>query len=904
MRFVYLAVAVFALDDRSSRQTKVFLLPEKARHHLQPLLDAFNGMGVQEMHGPDALTWKAAKKTQEFDLVWSYEYSQFQHLGPLERRHRINHLPGSYVLVSKGHVYETLLELQGIHGKYDFNFIPKQFRLPQDVDEFSAAFRERKNRAQETKADDDPDYNKRWLLKQQSHRGVQFFSGLDQLGDHMHSNDMIAQCIEPLLISGHKFDIGLYVAVTSIDPLRIYIYHNALLRMCKLKYPKHLDNTADLESYVVDDYLPPWEMPDLQEFYTEIPSEEIEGTSHFKVLKQYLESVGIDPEKFQSEIYGDVVKIIAGNREHFMDSEQAVRRQTKQPHEQLGNFFEMYRFDFMVEDTGKPWLMEVNQSPNLAPKYFNSGTDFTMKSSLIHDLLHMVSITAPGELSVYLPQLNAAECNDRCSDVKQVWEMPCWRCPGWFTENEGNTLLEGATEYARRGKYNLVYPTVDKQYSRFVSGGLTAHDEAFERYLASFEVYPAADRKLSHHEPLLCGNREHCSRHGDCVNGACVCDIGYEGKTCYIPTGKKREKVDKPKPAFKVDDTNLQPANLRQVDGQEKVQPQIAAYFMLGASILLVAVYLHSRAAKVFLLPETFRHHLSPLLRAFRELGIQEYYGEDAMSWKAAKKTQDFDLVWSWEYSKHQQLGLLERRHKVNHLPGSYVLVSKSHIYETQLQLQSIHGEEDFNFIPKQYLLPKEAEEFKVAFEERKNQVQAVKCDDPDYNRRWLLKQQSHRGVQFFSGLDEIDAHMNSNDMIAQCIEPLLISGHKFDIGLYVAIMSIDPLRIYIYHNSVVRICKLQYPNHLDDTADLESYVVDDFIPPWAMPDLQEFYPEIPNEQKQDISNFQVIKKYLAKVGIDPEKFQREIYGAVVKIIAGNREHFVNSEKTLRHQTK
>ncbi|OQR95354.1 hypothetical protein THRCLA_07947 [Thraustotheca clavata] len=201
----------------------------------------------------------------------------------------------------------------------------------------------------------------------------------------------------------------------------------------------------------------------------------------------------------------------------------------------------MYRFDFVVEDNGKPWLMEVNQSPNLLGKHFKVGCDHMMKYNTIHDLLYMLGVTAPGEPSVTVPQLSEEECIEKCSNLEEVWDVACWRCPGWFTENEANTLLEGATEYARRTKFSLVYPTVDDGYSKFVSGGLTAHDKAFQRFVKSIQEKPEA---ISYFQPELCTNRRQCNWHGDCVNGGCTCDSGYDGNNCSIYTGNKRHMQD------------------------------------------------------------------------------------------------------------------------------------------------------------------------------------------------------------------------------------------------------------------------------------------------------------------------------------------------------------------------
>ena len=86
-----------------------------------------------------------------------------------------------------------------------------------------------------------------WIMKPKASsqgKGIQVISSFDEVPRGTGASCIVQQYIHnPLLIDGYKWDLRIYVAVTSINPLRIYVYEEGLARFASEKY-----DTSDLKN--------------------------------------------------------------------------------------------------------------------------------------------------------------------------------------------------------------------------------------------------------------------------------------------------------------------------------------------------------------------------------------------------------------------------------------------------------------------------------------------------------------------------------------------------------------------------------------------------------------------------------------------------------------------------------
>lgn len=178
----------------------------------------------------------------KYDLLWAHDYPfETIDVTALEPHPRVNFIPGSNSITDKSQL-----------AKIDNEFIPRTFVLPNNRYMFLENARQRAGK----------------LYVQRKGRSLVLRS--PERIDLKDDTDVTLQeyIDNPLLVDGYKFDLSVYAIVTSIDPLRIYMYKgDALFRFAPVKY--HPFNMNNRDKYFISDnnYLSVWQIPALATYY-------------------------------------------------------------------------------------------------------------------------------------------------------------------------------------------------------------------------------------------------------------------------------------------------------------------------------------------------------------------------------------------------------------------------------------------------------------------------------------------------------------------------------------------------------------------------------------------------------------------------------------------------------------
>ncbi|XP_042193802.1 tubulin polyglutamylase TTLL5 [Callorhinchus milii] len=337
--------------------------------------------------------------SNDFNLMWTGTHLKPQHLRTLLDFQKVNHFPRSYELTRKDRLYKNIQRMQQLHGFKNFSIVPQTFVLPTEFQELYNA----------NMKDKGP-----WIVKPVASsrgRGVYLVSNPVQI--ITDESILVSRYIRsPLLIDGFKFDMRLYVLVTSYEPLVVYLYEEGLTRFATVKYDHGMKNIRNQFMHLTN-----YSINKKSLDYVSCDDPEVEDYGNkwsMSAMLRYLKQEGRDTMALMAQIEDLVIKTIIA-------AELPIATACKMfvPHRR--NCFELYGFDVLVDSSMKPWLLEVNLSPSLA---CDAPLDLKIKASMLSDMFTLVGFVCHNPMARHVKSMKTSFNFPTRSQAHRVPQRP------------------------------------------------------------------------------------------------------------------------------------------------------------------------------------------------------------------------------------------------------------------------------------------------------------------------------------------------------------------------------------------------------------------------------------------------------------------------------------------------
>lgn len=368
----------------------------------------------------------------DFDIIWHNTGLKISQIKKLKSYQKYNHFPGMYQLARKTNLGRNLMKMCKLHPE-EYGFFPKTWILPNDYNEFLKHYKAHENKTYIVK----PDMNSQG-------RGIYLTKNKDDINSKSWA--VIQEYVdEPFLVDNLKFDIRLYVLILSVDPLRIYIYDEGLVRFATVEYQKPTDDNMENTYIHLTNYA-------INKHNENFVCSEDNPRGHKRSLKLFWEQLkesGIETGVIKEEINDVVVKTLVS-----VQPQLAHQYRSWFTEEVDGSqWFELLGFDIMLDENLDPILIEVNHAPSFAT---DAKLDLDLKRNLIHDTFKLLNMSLKRK-NKYKKEQNKVAQNRIFTGRKEIQSVDDKE-----RLHKLNNIAKHKFETANTGGFYLVYPVVDE----------------------------------------------------------------------------------------------------------------------------------------------------------------------------------------------------------------------------------------------------------------------------------------------------------------------------------------------------------------------------------------------------------------------------------------------------------
>ena len=346
---------------------------------------------------------------------------------------KINRFYNYNEYVSKSLLY---INYKPFHDKFpdDYNFMLETYSYPKEKQEIIEKFSK-----YNLKTDNDV-----WMIKPTMGSLGLKISILTNYSDIKLKNYLITKYLyNPHLIKGYKYDLRFHGLVSTIKPLKLYLYNEGLVRLASEKYNFSVSDPHNKYSFLTNLFI---NKKNQKKFIYPKNMKNMEDSNlwNLDTFQKYCARNNINYEKLYSEVGDIFIKMMITVREKIIDNIEKTNLQ-------YSNFYHLIGFDIILDENLKPYLLETNRrcgfrNDNDAEKYYTYN--------IIADTLNIIGLRPK--------DLNFVSENKNKEDL--------------IKENVEESLCELDRP---RGGYKLIFPLKDNvdKYKKFFGENISEEDQ-------------------------------------------------------------------------------------------------------------------------------------------------------------------------------------------------------------------------------------------------------------------------------------------------------------------------------------------------------------------------------------------------------------------------------------------
>jgi hypothetical protein len=296
---------------------------------------------------------------QTWNILWTYSFPTID-FNNLFVWQRVNHFINNKTLSRKDLLKKAISKIATRSKKLKsyYHIMPLTFILSREYIEFVDEFK----RCNKDKKDN------KWIVKpigKSRGNGIFLANDISEV-PNIDSHLVQKYITNPLLLDGYKFDMRIYVLVTSFNPLEAFIYKDGFARMSNYLFSLageereiHLTNAAIQNKIALN-----------SNEHTKV----FGGSKiSLEMLKNKLSKMNIEFNSIWEQIKDIVLKSLIACEIDIPNSPSS---------------FELLGYDIIIDTNSKCWLLEINTSPSLER---NCVLDDHIKLQLLDNIVDIIN---------------------------------------------------------------------------------------------------------------------------------------------------------------------------------------------------------------------------------------------------------------------------------------------------------------------------------------------------------------------------------------------------------------------------------------------------------------------------------------------------------------------------------